>query len=63
MPIPRYIDNKGVFEIIMFCRACGWAIPKDIVSTNTPRFKRCDHCGGELVTMRNDYPRSARREK
>ncbi|GAI61085.1 unnamed protein product, partial [marine sediment metagenome] len=38
MPIPRYRDADGDYEIILFCPKCAWAIPKDRI---TMGWKQC----------------------
>lgn len=52
MPIPRFRDADGDYEIVLFCPACGWAITKDRV---TQGWKQCRLCGGKLETRRQDY--------
>jgi len=55
MPIPRFRDADGEYEIILSCPKCAWAITKDRV---TMKWKVCRNpgCDGKLVTRRNDYP-------
>jgi len=52
MPIPRFRDVDGEYEIDLFCHNCGWAIPKDRV---TMGWKQCRSCGHRLETIRVDY--------
>ena len=56
MPIPRYRDEKGRYEIILFCPKCAWAITKDSFTEN---WTQCRLCGGDLETRRVDYSRQA----
>ncbi len=52
MPIPRFRDADGEYEIILLCRTCGWCIPKDRM---THKWKQCQNCGYKLETARADY--------
>jgi len=52
MPIPRFRDADGDYEIVLFCLACGWAITKDRVTIIR---KRCWLCNHTLETRRVDY--------
>jgi len=52
MPIPRFRDADGDYEIILSCRHCGWCIPKDRM---TFKWKECRNCGQKLETTRADY--------
>ncbi len=52
MPIPRYKDAEGKFEVYLICNACGWSIPKDRL---TEHWKECRRCGQKLRTARVDY--------
>ena len=52
MPIPRFRDADGEYEIVLFCPGCGWAITKDKFTQN---WRKCRHCGGKLETKRVDY--------
>lgn len=50
--MPRFKDDKGDYEVVLFCRACGWSIPKDRL---TQKWKQCCCCGGKLEVFRVDY--------
>lgn len=50
--IPRFKDADGEYEVVLFCLACGWAIPKDQV---TAKWQQCILCKGKLETRRFDY--------
>lgn len=52
MPIPRFRDADGDYEVVLFCPKCAWAITKDRV---TQDWKQCRRCGGKLETRRIDY--------
>jgi len=52
MPIPRFIDTFGDYEVVLFCPKCAWSICKDRV---TRIWKQCRRCGGKLETRRIDY--------
>ncbi|MBA7605064.1 hypothetical protein ES703_12193 [subsurface metagenome] len=52
MPLPRYRDVDGDYQIVLFCRKCGWAIAKDRI---TMAWKECRSCSGQLETNRVDY--------
>jgi hypothetical protein len=52
MPIPRYKDAEGKFEVYLICNGCGWCIPKDRL---TEHWKECRQCGGKLRTARTDF--------
>lgn len=53
MPIPRYEDEKGRYEIVLFCPKCAYAVVKDSYTENRTE---CPLCGGDLETRRVDYP-------
>lgn len=55
MPIPRFRDADGDYEIVLFCPGCGWAIPKDRVTQN---WKQCRCCGGKVETRRVNYSKN-----
>lgn len=52
MPIPRFRDGDGDYEIVLFCLKCAWSIAKDRV---TQDWKQCRCCGGKLEVRRIDY--------
>ncbi len=52
MPIPRFRDADGDYEIVLFCQNCGWGAFKDRV---TMGWEKCRLCGGKLETRRIDY--------
>lgn len=52
MPLPRYRDRDGDYQIVLFCCKCGWAIAKDRI---TMSWTECRSCGGKLETRRVDY--------
>ena len=54
MPIPRFKDADGLYEVYLICNACGWCIPKDRV---TEHWKECGgkNCNGVLRTARVDF--------
>jgi len=54
MPIPRYRDADGDYEIVLFCPECAYAITKDRL---TSQWKYCPMkgCAGKLETRRIDY--------
>jgi len=54
MPIPRFRDEKGRYEVALRCDYCGYSITKDSV---TRGWKDCPLCRkGKLLTVRVDYP-------
>jgi len=55
MPIPRFRDADGDYDIYLVCTKCAWAICKDRVTMN---WTHCRKCGGRLETKRTDYPRN-----
>lgn len=52
MPIPRYRDADGDYEIYLYCPNCHWTVTKDRVTMNWKQCRRCDH---KLETQRVDY--------
>lgn len=54
MPIPRYRDADGDYDVSLCCPKCHWAIAKDRV---TSQWKQCrmKGCDGILVVKRVDY--------
>lgn len=52
MPIPRYRDADGDYEITLCCTNCGYAIAKDRWSS---QFTTCPFCDAKLETRRTDY--------
>lgn len=53
MPIPRFKDKDGGYDICLFCEKCGWAIVKDTLTQN---WTTCRSCGNDhLVTLKNYY--------
>jgi len=54
MPIPRYKDNKGRYEISLFCSKCGYAVVK---GRHTMPRTQCRLCGETMQTRRTDYGR------
>jgi len=52
MPIPRFRDADGDYEICLYCPSCHWAITKDRV---TMSWKQCRLCGSKLETRRINY--------
>ncbi|MBA7468381.1 hypothetical protein ES707_03629 [subsurface metagenome] len=55
MPIPRFRDADGDYEVILFCPTCRWAIAKDRV---TQKWRHCRACGAKLETRRSDYAKN-----
>jgi len=51
MPIPRYKDADGRFDIFLLCK-CGYAIEKCSI---TKDWKECRLCGKPLRTARVDF--------
>ncbi len=56
MPIPRFRDAGGKYDVCLFCPACGWAIAKDTITANWDTCRLCGKKG--LVTQKNYYNRN-----
>ena len=41
MPIPRYRDSKGAYEIVLFCPSCAYSIT---LSKITEKWEDCPLC-------------------
>jgi len=54
MPIPRYNDDKGRYDISLSCPKCGYAVAK---GRQTMSQTKCRLCGAEMATKRIDYGR------
>jgi hypothetical protein len=52
MPIPRFKDDEGRYDIYLFCKKCGWAVTKDRV---TEHWDTCRSCGNTRLVTRKYY--------
>lgn len=51
MPLPRFKDEDGRYDVYLMCE-CHWCWPKDTITKN---WKECPHCGGKFRTARIDF--------